>query len=115
MLNWYTCVCLYPPLRVVVHSKVNHSDYCTLSLRGMTRLREGKEAEFVELEQWIRDHNHFHQLLRTKTFATFRMWKAFSTWRKTVRSRWAWQPAHITPNQPGNNTSMILTLVIVAL
>ena len=73
--------------RVVVHSKVNHSDYCTLSLRGMTRLREGKEAEFVELEQWITDYKHFHQLLDIKTFSKFRMWKAFSTWRNTVRSR----------------------------
>lgn len=72
---------------MVVHSKVDKNDYSTLSLRGITRLRNGKEAEFTELNQWIQDYNHFNQLLKIKTFAMFRMWKAFATWRKNVRTR----------------------------
>ena len=87
---------MYPPFnsffpllssRVVVHSKVNKMDYSTLSLRGITRLMNGKEAEFTELDQWEQDYRHFNQLLSIKTFAMFRCWKAFATWRKNVRRR----------------------------
>lgn len=75
--------------RVVVHSKVDKMDYSTLSLRGITRLMNGKEADFTELDQWQQDYNHFNQLLRIKTFSLFRCWKAFATWRKNVRKRQA--------------------------
>lgn len=71
----------------MIHSKVNKNDYNTLSLKGITRLRNGKEAEFTELDQWIKDYNHFNQLLKIKTFIVFRMWKSFATWRKNVRYR----------------------------
>ena len=74
--------------RVVVHSKVNTNDYSTLSHKGVTRLRNGKEVEFVDVEQWIRDYEHFNQLLKIKSFAMFRIWKAFFTWRKNVRTRY---------------------------
>lgn len=72
---------------MVIHSKVNPSDYSTVSLRGVTRMLGGREAEFTELEQWITDYKHFKQLSKIKSFAKFRMWKAFSTWRKNVRWR----------------------------
>lgn len=73
--------------RVVVHSKVNPNDYSTISLTGVTRLLNGREAGFTELEQWISDYNHFKKLIQIKTFAKFRVWKAFSVWRKNVRWR----------------------------
>ena len=72
-------------LRVVVHSKVNPEDHCTLSLKGVTHLQHHKEAEFTELDQWVRDYNHFNQLIRIKTFAKFRLWKAFYLLRKNAR------------------------------
>ena len=75
--------------RVVVHSRVNPIDYSTVSLRGVTRLLNGKEAEFTELEQWIKDYKHFQQLIKIKTFSKFRMWKAFCVWKKNVRWRYA--------------------------
>ena len=62
-------------------------DYSTLSPKGVTRLLNGKEAEFTELNQWIKDFKHFQELIKIKTFAKFRMWKAFSVWRKNVRWR----------------------------
>lgn len=74
-------------LRVVIHSKVNPQDYSTVSLRGVTRLLMGREAEFTELEQWVLDYKHFNQLSKIKTFSKFRLWKAFSTWKKNVRWR----------------------------
>lgn len=74
-------------LRVVVHSKVNHSDYSTLSLHGVTRMIAGREPEFTDLDQWVCDLEHFNKLVKIGTFAKFRMWKAFATWRKNVRSR----------------------------
>lgn len=72
-------------LRVVVHSKVNPDDYCTLSLQGVTRLQHHREAEFTELDQWVRDYGHFNRLIRIKTFAKFRLWKAFYLMRKNAR------------------------------
>ena len=73
--------------RVVVHSKVNKSDYSTLSLHGVTRMIAGRDPEFTDLDQWVTDLNHFNKLVTIGTFAKFRMWKAFATWRKNVRSR----------------------------
>ena len=75
-------------LRVTVHSKVNKSDYSTLSLHGVTRMIAGREPEFTNLEQWVCDLSHFNQLVKISTFAKFRTWKAFSTWRENVRSRY---------------------------
>ena len=74
--------------RVVVHSKVNKSDYSTLSLHGVTRMIAGREPQFTDLEQWVADLTHFNQLVKIATFSKFRMWKAFATWRKNVRSRY---------------------------
>ena len=48
---------------------------------------EGDRAEFVELEQWIADYKHFKKLTKIKTFSKFHLWKAFTVWRKNVRSR----------------------------
>ena len=70
-----------------MHSKVDPADYSTLSLQGVTRLRRGNEVEFTELSQWIADYKHFSQLIQIKSFAKFRVWKAFSVWRKNVRWR----------------------------
>lgn len=49
---------------------------------------EGDKAEFVELEQWIADYKHFKKLTKIKTFSKFHLWKAFTVWRKNVRSRY---------------------------
>ena len=71
-----------------MYSKVNKSDYSTLSLKGVTRMIAGREPQFTDLDQWVCDLNHFNQLVKIGTFARFRMWKAFATWRKNVRSRY---------------------------
>ena len=73
--------------RVVVHSKVNKNDYTTLSLNGFTRLVNGTEAEFVKIDQWLKDYENFNHLLKIKTFAVFKKWKMFATWRMNVRKR----------------------------
>ena len=72
----------------MIHSKLNPMDYSTLSMKGVTRMLQGKDAEFTELEQWITDYKHYQQLIKIKTFAKFRVWKAFSVWRKNVRWRY---------------------------
>ena len=73
---------------MVVHSKVNHNDYTTLSLNGVTRLVNGSEAEFLEVDQWLKDYDNFNKLHKIKTFALFRKWKLFATWKKNVRKRY---------------------------
>jgi len=48
---------------------------------------QGKHTEFTDLDQWIEDYKHYQRIIKIKTFAKFRMWKAFSVWRKNVRWR----------------------------
>ena len=74
--------------RVAVYSRVNKSDYSTLSLHGVTRMIAGREPQFTDLDQWVQDLAHFNKLIKIGMFAKFRMWKAFDTWRKNVRSRY---------------------------
>ena len=71
--------------RVVPYSKLNLSDYYTVSVDGVTRYLDGHEAEFVRLDQWIKDYKHFHDLKKLKTFANFGLWKIFYSWRKNVK------------------------------
>ena len=84
----YCAYCSYVhSCRVVSYNKLNLGDYYTVSLDGVTRYLDGHEAEFVELNQWIKDFKHFHKLKKLKTFANFGLWKVFYSWRKNVMWR----------------------------
>ena len=59
-----------------------------MSLEGVTRFSDGHEAEFTELNRWIREYNNFNKLKQMKTFSKFGLWKAFYTWSKQVKWKW---------------------------
>lgn len=87
----YICSCLrahgtpLPLFRVVPYRKLNLSDYYTVSLDGVTRFIDGHEAEFVELNVWVKEYQNFKWLRKMKTFSKFFVWKAFSSWRRNVK------------------------------
>ena len=73
--------------RVVSHSNIDKSDHFTISKLGVTHINNG-EAEFTPLNQWEKELHHYSQLIKIKTFANFRMWKAFYVWKKNVRGKY---------------------------
>ncbi|XP_059155726.1 dynein axonemal heavy chain 6-like isoform X2 [Physella acuta] len=76
----------YYNLKVVSHEQINKPDYLTISQKGVTRMRKDDETEFILLDHWEQEVFYFEKLIKIKTFALFRKWKAFSVWRKNVRS-----------------------------
>lgn len=98
---------------MVVYSKVNKSDYSTLSLKGVTRMIAGREPQFTDLDQWICDLTHFNQLVKIGTFARFRMWKAFATWRKNVRSRYIFDESKVNRLFAKQSRSMWIILMCI--
>ena len=49
-------------------------------------MRNDDETEFVTLDRWEQEYHYFQTLIKIKTFKLFRKWKAFSVWRKNVRT-----------------------------
>ena len=41
--------------------------------------------EFLDLERWLEEFKNHRKLMKMKSFAKFRIWKAFYTWRTNVR------------------------------
>ena len=72
--------------RIVRHSNIDHSDYCTISSKGVTRMRDN-EAEFTALDRFEKEYLDYKRLVTIPTFANFRMWKAFVVWRKNVKTK----------------------------
>ena len=58
----YTCfgnIC-----RVTDHENTNKSDHCTISLKGVTRMRDDDETEFVPLDRWEQEFKYFQKLIK---------------------------------------------------
>lgn len=72
-------------LRIVPWDSVDPNNYSTISNKGVTHFCFGEEAAFTSLSEWKKEHNNYHKVLQIKLFSKFQVWKAFSTWRKTVR------------------------------
>ncbi|XP_022090689.1 dynein heavy chain 6, axonemal-like isoform X2 [Acanthaster planci] len=79
---------LYHPynLKIVNHNGISHSDYYTISRKGVTHMQPN-ETVFTDLDRWEQEYRYYTRLVRIPTFALFRKWKAFTTWRKNVSSR----------------------------
>ncbi|XP_055873384.1 dynein axonemal heavy chain 6-like isoform X2 [Biomphalaria glabrata] len=76
----------YYNLKVVSHQQIYKPDYLTISQKGVTRMRKDDETEFILLDHWEQEVYYFEKLRKIKTFALFRIWKAFSVWYKNVRT-----------------------------
>ena len=50
--------------RVVPHENANKLDHCTISLKGVTRMRADDETEFVPLDRWEQEYKYFQRLVK---------------------------------------------------
>lgn len=52
--------------RVVSHENINRVDYCTISQKGVTRIRSDDETEFETLDRWELEYNYFRKLIKAR-------------------------------------------------
>lgn len=50
--------------RVVKHEHVHKNDHCTISRKGVTRMRSDDETEFITLDRWEQEVNYFNKLIQ---------------------------------------------------
>ncbi|KAG7211515.1 hypothetical protein KM043_010782 [Ampulex compressa] len=70
----------------VVHYKEVGKTYMTISTSGVTQY-DPNEITFTPLELWEREYRLYLKLIKIRTFAFFRLWKAFYVWRKSITCR----------------------------
>lgn len=68
-------------LHEVPFQRVDRRHFYTVSRRGVTFF-SGMENHFTPLAIWQHEYRHYTQLMKIKTFATFRLWKGFTVWYK---------------------------------
>ncbi|KAH0505566.1 Dynein heavy chain 6, axonemal [Microtus ochrogaster] len=73
-------------LKVVSYENINKSDYYTISKKAVTHVYND-DIEYIEIERWEQEYLYHRELTKIPIFSLFRKWKAFSVWRKNVRSK----------------------------
>uniref|UniRef100_A0A8C8W0I7 Dynein, axonemal, heavy chain 6 n=1 Tax=Peromyscus maniculatus bairdii TaxID=230844 RepID=A0A8C8W0I7_PERMB len=73
-------------LKVVSYENINKNDYYTISKKAVTHIYND-DIEFIEIERWEKEYLYHRELTKIPIFSLFRKWKAFSVWRKNVRSK----------------------------
>ena len=53
--------------RVCEYDRANKQDYCTVSLRGMSRFRADDDTEFIELNEWQQELTFFYTLIKVNS------------------------------------------------
>ena len=71
-------------LGVVDHSEVDMDDYHTMSRAGITHFTLSSEPEFTPLDVWEREYHLFNVIQFIPFFRKYRLWKSYTTWKKTV-------------------------------
>ncbi|XP_064227675.1 dynein axonemal heavy chain 6-like isoform X2 [Aotus nancymaae] len=73
-------------LKVVSYENINKNDYYTISQKAVTHFYND-DIEFIEIDRWEQEYLYHRELTKIPIFSLFRKWKAFSVWRKNVRSK----------------------------
>jgi dynein heavy chain len=71
-------------LRIVRHDEIDPLNYYTMSRAGVTHFYQ-TDTDFTSLDQWEREYFLYTKMMEVPFFKKFRMWKAFSFWRKLIR------------------------------
>ncbi|KAK2585046.1 hypothetical protein KPH14_008566 [Odynerus spinipes] len=69
-------------IKVVDYSETRET-YMTISKDGVTHY-SCDEVSFTPIELWEREYMFYMKLMKIKTFAMFRLWKAFFMWKKLI-------------------------------
>ncbi|XP_055452394.1 dynein axonemal heavy chain 6 [Psammomys obesus] len=73
-------------LKIVNYENINKNDYYTISRNAVTHICNN-EIEYIEIARWEKEYLYHEKLTKIPIFSLFRKWKAFSVWRKNVRSK----------------------------
>ncbi|XP_054978204.1 dynein axonemal heavy chain 6 [Sorex araneus] len=73
-------------LKVVTYDNINKNDYYTISKQAVTHILS-YDIEYNELERWEQEYLYHRELIKIPIFSLFRKWKAFTVWKKNVRSK----------------------------
>uniref|UniRef100_A0A8D2JQJ9 Dynein axonemal heavy chain 6 n=1 Tax=Sciurus vulgaris TaxID=55149 RepID=A0A8D2JQJ9_SCIVU len=73
-------------LKVVSYENINKNDYYTISQKAVTHIYND-DIEFIEIDRWEQEYLYHRELTKIPIFSLFRKWKAFSVWKKNVRSK----------------------------
>ncbi|XP_066123630.1 dynein axonemal heavy chain 6 [Saccopteryx bilineata] len=73
-------------LKVVNYENINKNDYYTISKNAVTHIYNN-DIEFIEIDRWEQEYRYHRALTKIPIFSLFRKWKAFSVWKKNVRSK----------------------------
>ncbi|XP_012629713.3 dynein axonemal heavy chain 6 [Microcebus murinus] len=73
-------------LKVVNYENINKNDYYTISKKAVTHICDD-DIEYIEIDRWEQEYLYHRELTKIPIFSLFRKWKAFSVWKKNVRSK----------------------------
>uniref|UniRef100_A0A2K6TNM5 Dynein axonemal heavy chain 6 n=1 Tax=Saimiri boliviensis boliviensis TaxID=39432 RepID=A0A2K6TNM5_SAIBB len=73
-------------LKVVSYENIIKNDYYTISQKAVTHIYND-DIEYIEIDRWEQEYLYHRELAKIPIFSLFRKWKAFSVWRKNVRSK----------------------------
>ncbi|KAI9002652.1 dynein heavy chain and region D6 of dynein motor-domain-containing protein [Gaertneriomyces semiglobifer] len=61
--------------------------YWTASAAGVTYFDNQGQGDFTELNRWLKEYKLFHELGHIPFFRRYRVWKTFTSWRRTILRR----------------------------
>ena len=70
-------------LRIVPPSKINKEDFWTISLAGLSHVKNSV-VDFIPLDDWLRSNELFKKIMRIPFFKHYHQWKNFTAWKRTV-------------------------------
>ncbi|XP_021113900.1 dynein heavy chain 6, axonemal [Heterocephalus glaber] len=73
-------------IKVVSYENINKNDYYTISQKAVTHVYND-DIEFIKIDRWEQEYLYHRELTKIPIFSLFRKWKAFSVWKKNVRSK----------------------------
>ncbi|XP_048507335.1 dynein axonemal heavy chain 6 [Athalia rosae] len=69
-------------MKIVPYDQLQRT-YMTISTDGVTQYSP-EEMSFTPIELWEREYRFYLKLMKIRSFVTYRLWKAFYVWRKTL-------------------------------
>ncbi|EAX96982.1 Dynein heavy chain family protein [Trichomonas vaginalis G3] len=70
-------------LRIVPPSKINKNDFWTISLAGLSHVKNSV-VDFIPLEDWLRSCELFKKIMKIPFFKHYHQWKNFTAWKRSV-------------------------------
>ncbi len=67
--------------------KIDRKKFYTLSKKGITTYINDEPIEYISLNDWIHDREHYRKIRKKNFFSMFRRWKIIRMWRRNIMSK----------------------------